>query len=487
MSKRKKNKKNKKVNVEIENNAVEEAVSEDVETVSNDVIEDYDDMTMLVNDTDEIEEVAEDNGPATELIDDEPEAAEENTEEATEEVTDEVEDAANEVEEAVEEAEEVVEEADESADEVEEAIEEPVDEVEAVAEEAINEEEEAVDETAEDYEDMTILVDEPEAEEPAEEVEEPVEDEVNEVEEEVVEESDEPAEEVEEAIEEPVEEVEEAVEEEAEEPAAKNVPQDGVAVPVKTPTPGISVAFYIIGLVFLLVSLFMLFTAISYTKMYLESYDATFADMWSNSIQYVLEHFIPYVGFGIISIGLGKAIKEFRAGRAPNVDKLVNELKSAKEDVSESFQSSAETVNAAVESINVAAEAVKAMVPPVAEPEPVKEAPEEEPEKNEEDETSFKLFELSKEIEALMEVMNIKFEETEKRQKYRLDEKLEENKKFLSDELASLKEARAEEENALLAEVARIADRFNMDYDLDDDDDEDDDDIIEKRERHFIK
>ena len=484
MSKRKKNKKNKKINVEIENNAVEEAVSEDVETVSNDVIEDYDDMTMLVNDTDEVEEVAEDNGPATELVDDEAEVAEESTEEATEEVTDEVEDAANEVEEASEEAEEIVEEADESAEEIEESAEEVA---EDVVEEPVNEEEEAADETAEDYEDMTILVDEPEAEEPAEEVEEPVEDEVNEVEEEVVEESDEPAEEVEEAIEEPVEEVEEAVEEEAEEPAAKNVPQDGVAVPVKTPTPGISVAFYIIGLVFLLVSLFMLFTAISYTKMYLESYDATFADMWSNSIQYVLEHFIPYVGFGIISIGLGKAIKEFRAGRAPNVDKLVNELKSAKEDVSGSFQSSAETVNAAVESINVAAEAVKAMVPPVAEPEPVKEAPEEEPEKNEEDETSFKLFELSKEIEALMEVMNIKFEETEKRQKYRLDEKLEENKKFLSDELASLKEARAEKENALLAEVARIADRFNMDYDLDDDDDEDDDDIIEKRERHFIK
>ena len=483
MSKRKKNKKNKKVNVEIENNAVEEAVSEDVETVSNDVIEDYDDMTMLVNDTDEVEEVAEDNGPATELIDDEPEVAEESTEEATEEVTDEVEDAANEVEEASEEAEEIVEEADESAEEIEESAEEVA---EDVVEESVNEEEEAADETAEDYEDMTILVDEPEAEEPAEVVEEPVEDEVNEVEE-VVEESDEPAEEVEEAIEEPVEEVEEAVEEEAEEPAAKNVLQDDVAVPVKTPTPGISVAFYIIGLVFLLVSLFMLFTAISYTKMYLESYDATFADMWSNSIQYVLEHFIPYVGFGIISIGLGKAIKEFRAGRAPNVDKLVNELKSAKEDVSGSFQSSAETVNAAVESINVAAEAVKAMVPPVAEPEPVKEAPEEEPEKNEEDETSFKLFELSKEIEALMEVMNIKFEETEKRQKYRLDEKLEENKKFLSDELASLKEARAEKENALLAEVARIADRFNMDYDLDDDDDEDDDDIIEKRERHFIK
>ena len=86
MSKRKKNKKNKKINVEIENNAVEEAVSEDVETVSNDVIEDYDDMMMLVNDTDEVEEVAEDNGPATELVDDEAEVAEERHEESEDNV-----------------------------------------------------------------------------------------------------------------------------------------------------------------------------------------------------------------------------------------------------------------------------------------------------------------------------------------------------------------------------------------------------------------
>ena len=53
--------------------------------------------------------------------------------------------------------------------------------------------------------------------------------------------------------------------------------------------------------------------------------------------------------------------------------------------------------------------------------------------------------------------------------------------------MASLKEARAEKEKSLRADVARIADRVNTDYYLDDDDDEDDDDIIEKRERHFIK
>lgn len=452
MSKRKKNKKNKQVNVEIENNAVEEAVSEDVETVANETVEEYDDMTMLVNDTEEVEEAVEDNGPVTELVDDEPESAEE----ATEEVTEEVEEAINESEE------EIVAETEEPAAEMEEAA-----EPEEAEEPAGEEVEPAADEAEENYDDMTILADEPEAEE----AEEPVE----------------------EAVEEPEEPVSEDAAEEVvkEEPAAAAVPKKEAAALVKTPTPGISVAFYVIGLVFLVISLFMLFTAISYTKMYLESYDATFADMWSNSIQYVLEHFIPYVGFGIISIGLGKAIKEFRAGRAPNVDKLVNELKTAREDVSGSFQSSAETVNAAVESINVAAEAVKAMAQPAAEPEPVKEAPveaEQDEQAKENDETNFKIFELSKNIEALMEVMNIKFEETEKRQKYRLDEKLEENKQFLADELASLKEARAEKEDALFAEVARIADRFNMDYDLDDDDDmDDDDDVFEKRERHFIK
>lgn len=80
----------------------------------------------------------------------------------------------------------------------------------------------------------------------------------------------------------------------------------------KKKTPLITIALYAAGVLFLLMALFMLVTAITYTKAYLESYDATFADMWSNSVQYVIAQFGPYMGIGIVALGLGKAIKESR-------------------------------------------------------------------------------------------------------------------------------------------------------------------------------
>lgn len=73
-------------------------------------------------------------------------------------------------------------------------------------------------------------------------------------------------------------------------------------------TPASSVVFYIIGIILLIVSLFMLWTAVSYTKTYLQSYDASFSDMWSNSVQYIIAQFVPYLGMGVICLGLGRAI-----------------------------------------------------------------------------------------------------------------------------------------------------------------------------------
>lgn len=80
----------------------------------------------------------------------------------------------------------------------------------------------------------------------------------------------------------------------------------------KKKTPLITIVLYITGVLFLLMALFMLVTAISYTKAYLQSYDAAFADMWSNSIQYVIAQFGPYMGVGVVALGLGKTIKELR-------------------------------------------------------------------------------------------------------------------------------------------------------------------------------
>ncbi|MCR5134751.1 MAG: hypothetical protein K6B12_03860 [Clostridiales bacterium] len=76
----------------------------------------------------------------------------------------------------------------------------------------------------------------------------------------------------------------------------------------KKKTPVSTVIFYIIGIILLIVSLFMLWTAVNYTKTYLASYDATFKDMWSNSMQYIITQFVPYLGMGVICLGLGRAI-----------------------------------------------------------------------------------------------------------------------------------------------------------------------------------
>ena len=81
---------------------------------------------------------------------------------------------------------------------------------------------------------------------------------------------------------------------------------------MKTRTPFSSVILYIFGIIFLIVAGFMLVTAINYNKVYLASYETTFEEMWSNSVQYIIEKFLPYFGVGVICIGIGKAISVFK-------------------------------------------------------------------------------------------------------------------------------------------------------------------------------
>lgn len=76
----------------------------------------------------------------------------------------------------------------------------------------------------------------------------------------------------------------------------------------KKKTPVSTVIFYIIGIILLIVAAFMLWTAVNYTKTYLTSYEATFKDMWTNSVQYIITQFVPYLGMGVICIGIGRAI-----------------------------------------------------------------------------------------------------------------------------------------------------------------------------------
>ena len=80
----------------------------------------------------------------------------------------------------------------------------------------------------------------------------------------------------------------------------------------KKKTPGVTIVFYIVGILFLVVAAFMLVSAIAYNSTYLQSYGATFSDMWSNSLQYIIAQFMPYLGIGIVALGIGKVAKDTR-------------------------------------------------------------------------------------------------------------------------------------------------------------------------------
>ena len=80
----------------------------------------------------------------------------------------------------------------------------------------------------------------------------------------------------------------------------------------KKKTPGVTIVFYIVGILFLVVAAFMLVSAIAYTSTYLQSYGATFSVMWSNSLQYIIAQFMPYLGIGIVALGIGKVAKDTR-------------------------------------------------------------------------------------------------------------------------------------------------------------------------------
>ena len=156
-------------------------------------------------------------------------------------------------------------------------------------------------------------------------------------------------------------------------------------------TPASTVIFYIIGIILLIVSAFMLMTAVTYTKTYLQSYDATFSDMWSNSIQYIITQFVPYLGMGVICLGLGRAIKGTAAAKA------------------------------AVPKAEAKAEAAEAQ--------PVEAAPQAALSEAEEG----KIEDLIRRIDTNREVLSIKIEEKEKRDSYRIKELEKKVEDFLTD------------------------------------------------------
>jgi len=164
----------------------------------------------------------------------------------------------------------------------------------------------------------------------------------------------------------------------------------------KRKTPVSTVIFYIIGIILLIVSAFMLWTAVNYTKTYLQSYDASFADMWSNSVQYIITQFLPYCGMGVICLGLGRAIK----GTAP--------LKQAEGETAEA-DAKAVAPDAADEKKPEAQAAAAAAV------------------------SGDQVDELVRRIDTNREVLSIKIEEKEKRDSFRIKELEKKVEGFLSD------------------------------------------------------
>ena len=164
-------------------------------------------------------------------------------------------------------------------------------------------------------------------------------------------------------------------------------------------TPVSTVVFYIIGIILLIVALFMLWTAVNYTKTYLQTYDASFKDMWTNTVQYVIAQFVPYLGMGVICIGLGRAIKGSANAKAQDA-KATEPAPEASEDQPQETAAK-ETEPEAVPIAGLPSEA--------------------------------QLEELARRIDTNREVLSIKIEEKEKRDSFRIKELEKKVEGFLSD------------------------------------------------------
>ena len=85
-------------------------------------------------------------------------------------------------------------------------------------------------------------------------------------------------------------------------------------------TPIAAYIFYIVGLILLAVFVFMLVTAIAYTKTYMQVYGGNTTGSLSNSIQYVVDKSAIYLACACVVIGIAKAISMFAGKGAIRVD-----------------------------------------------------------------------------------------------------------------------------------------------------------------------
>lgn len=228
----------------------------------------------------------------------------------------------------------------------------------------------------------------------------------------------------------------------------------------KKKTPVSTVIFYIIGIILLIVSLFMLWTAFNYTKTYLASYDATFKDMWSNSVQYIITQFVPYLGMGVICLGLGRAIygsANARVVKPAEAAAAADAAEAKADDAKEAQKDGEDTADAAADAADTAkaaepAEAVSEAIPAAAGAAIGAGAV-----------SASQMDELFKRIDMNREVLSIKIEEKEKRDSFRIKELERKVDGFLDDvkyinepleELVYKQAAGIDEEEAMPVEAA---------------------------------
>lgn len=77
---------------------------------------------------------------------------------------------------------------------------------------------------------------------------------------------------------------------------------------------------YVISAVFAAVSVYMLIANILYINTYTASYGMTFADMWSEAIQYIISGFILYFAAAVIIFGIGKIISMIQQNCLPSCE-----------------------------------------------------------------------------------------------------------------------------------------------------------------------
>lgn len=80
---------------------------------------------------------------------------------------------------------------------------------------------------------------------------------------------------------------------------------------MKKRTPASTKVMYVFGIIFLIISAVMLVGAIRSNNLYLHSMESNFGDMWMESIQFIIAKFAPYLGIGIICMGVGFTAKTF--------------------------------------------------------------------------------------------------------------------------------------------------------------------------------